>query len=308
MKTLKELRSTNPTESAEEITSSVKYFKKQNIDWDVFLPSIGKNLQRPLVWSLDQKRELIMSVLIGRHIPHCTILDIINPENGAESIWQIIDGKQRLSTLVDFTLDKFTLLLEDKEYLFSELPEDYQRTVEKYNFRFYRIIEQYNSPVSDQMKIDWFRFINHSGTPQEKHHMESLSRTGGTSVSDTIRKDFTEKFGEEKTERILSFFEEIFNDLKEMTHPDYPQSILFYKEKDGEKVGWMEQDQKNGILWCTWAEFWSFFKNEIGIDHSETQYVVKTMVEQYTERKVGTPGTNGIPRVRAGWNSILNER
>ena len=34
-----------------------------NLDFDVFLPSIGKNLQRELCWTLHQKQELIMSVL-----------------------------------------------------------------------------------------------------------------------------------------------------------------------------------------------------------------------------------------------------
>ena len=106
---------------------------------------------------------------------------------------------------------------------------------------------------------------------------------------DTIREDFTEKFGQEKTERILCFFEKLFNGLKETTIPKYPQSIFFYKEEGDRKVVWMEQDLKNEDLWCRWDVFWSFFENGISIGYHETQYVVKIMVEHHLKRKVETP-------------------
>jgi hypothetical protein len=76
MKTIKELR--NIGLKVEEACSSVKYFKQLNIDWDVFLETRGKNLQRDFVWDLNQKRELIWSVLIGRHIPHMALINTID--------------------------------------------------------------------------------------------------------------------------------------------------------------------------------------------------------------------------------------
>ena len=83
----------------QEISSSVSYFFKNKIDWEVYLPTRGFNLQREFVWNLDQKRELIYSMLIGRHIPHCAIINIINPNNENEDIFQVIDGRQRLTTI-----------------------------------------------------------------------------------------------------------------------------------------------------------------------------------------------------------------
>ena len=35
----------------------IKHEHDYTIDYDVYLPSIGKNLQRPFCWSLQQKRE-----------------------------------------------------------------------------------------------------------------------------------------------------------------------------------------------------------------------------------------------------------
>ncbi len=111
MKPLKEIR-LNLDLHPQEISSQLKYFANQNIDWDVYLPTKGKNLQRDFVWTLDQKRELINSMLIGRHIPHCAILNIVDRKNIRKDIWQIIDGKQRLSSMIDFYNNKFTIEID----------------------------------------------------------------------------------------------------------------------------------------------------------------------------------------------------
>ena len=173
MKPIKELRQSfdlNP----QEISSSVRYFFKNNIDWDVYLPTRGFNLQRGFVWNLEQKRELIHSIIIGRHIPHCAIINIIDPKDESKDIWQVIDGRQRLSTIKFFTEDEFTIVLEGKEYLYSELPKDYVSAIEHFYFRYYVVNENWDNRISDQQKIDWFRFINFAGTIQDKQHLDKL--------------------------------------------------------------------------------------------------------------------------------------
>jgi len=174
MKNISQLRNVNKDLKIEEVCSSVRYFKKQIIDWDVYLQSKGRNLQREFVWNLEQKRELIWSVLLGRHIPHVAFINSISKENSNKDVWLIIDGKQRLSTLFYFTEDKFTLLVEGKEYLFSELPKDYQNAIDNYYFRYYVLNEDWDNRVTDEQKIRWFKFINFSGTPQDSDHLKSL--------------------------------------------------------------------------------------------------------------------------------------
>lgn len=173
MKTVRELR--NQIDFfPQELSSQLKYFTRQKIDWDVFLPTKNKNLQRDFVWDLNQKRELINSILIGRHIPHCAIVSIIDPNDTHKDILQVIDGKQRLSTMVAFVQDKFTILIDGKEFLFSELPEDYQQAISHFHFRYYVVNEPWGQPMTDQQKINWFRFINFAGTPQDAEHLQSL--------------------------------------------------------------------------------------------------------------------------------------
>lgn len=173
MKRINELRG-NLDLHPQEISSQIKYFKMLDIDWDVYLPTRGKNLQRDFVWTLEQKRELIWSVLIGRHIPHCAIINSINKENEKEDKYLIIDGKQRLSSIFDFIDDKFTIIIDDVEYLFSELPKDYQTAINYHYFRYYVVNEPWDTRITDDQKIAWFKFINFAGTPQDKEHLNSL--------------------------------------------------------------------------------------------------------------------------------------
>jgi hypothetical protein len=173
MKSLKEIKG-NFDLYPSEISSSIKYFKKLDIDWQVYLPTKKKYLQRELVWNLEQQRELIWSMLIGRHIPHCAIINMVNKENTNQDIYQVIDGKQRLSSIFSFIDNEFTLEIDYVEYYFDELPEDYQRAILNYQFRYYIINEPWDTPITDDQKIEWFKFINFAGTPQDKEHLESL--------------------------------------------------------------------------------------------------------------------------------------
>ena len=78
MKSIKELR-TVLRFHPQEINSSIKHFaEKDNIDFDVYLPTKGKNLQRDFVWTLLQKREIIWSILMNRHIPRMSMLNIVS--------------------------------------------------------------------------------------------------------------------------------------------------------------------------------------------------------------------------------------
>lgn len=142
--------------------------KSDKIDFDVYLMSIGKNLQRGYVWDIRQKRELINSIIIGRNIPNLAIF-----ERSDEKIF-IIDGKQRLSCMFDFLDDKFTIILEDNEYLFSELPKDYQEHISGFNVMYYYIFEIKENSVSEKMLFDWFDFINFAGTPQDEEHIRDI--------------------------------------------------------------------------------------------------------------------------------------
>ncbi len=171
MKTVEELRTVLRFQP-QEINSSVSFFSKHcNLDFDVYLPTKDRNLQRGFVWTIDQKRELMWSILINRHIPRMAILNILSNK---EEIYQVIDGKQRLSTMIDFYRGKFDLMIEGQSYYFKDLPQDYQKVIGGYMCPYYIVNENYENTYNDEDKINWFRYINFAGTPQDAKHLQAL--------------------------------------------------------------------------------------------------------------------------------------
>lgn len=159
-----------------EVAMSIKYLKRQNIDWNVYLETKDMFLQRDFVWTIYQKRELIKSIIIRRHIPLCAIINTIDKNDEKKDILLVIDGKQRLSTMFDFVDDKFTIIIDDKEYLFSELPKDYQASIENYYIHYFVVNEPWDDRITDKQKITWFNFINFAGTPQDIEHLNNLNK------------------------------------------------------------------------------------------------------------------------------------
>ena len=175
MKSIKELRKIDfKLSSTTLFFSRIKDLSKKKIDMDVYLPSKKCNLQREKVWTLQQKRELIMSIFIERWIPNICVMSLIDNDDEKEDIVQIIDGKQRLTTFIDFLNNEFSIVLEDKEYFFKDLPADYQNTYLYYDIMCQRAYEDYDRRFTDEDKIDWFKRINFFGTPQEVDHLNKL--------------------------------------------------------------------------------------------------------------------------------------
>lgn len=175
MKSIKELRNVLRF-IPREINSSLAFFAdKCKIDFDVYLPSRGKNLQRGYVWTIEQKREIIWSILMNRHIPRMAMVNVVCGKYDIEGTYQIIDGKQRLSAMIDFYKGKFDLIIEGKSYLFADLPEDYRRVISAYMFPYYIVHEDFGNTITDDDKVNWFRYINFAGTPQDAAHMDGLN-------------------------------------------------------------------------------------------------------------------------------------
>lgn len=136
----------------------------KKFDFDVWLPSRQMNLQRPLVWTLEQQRSLIESVIVRRAIPPISVIQLM------DDTYQVIDGKQRLSTFIEYVQGSFDFC----GYYCDDLPKDYLGQIHRHFITAYRLCE-YEVPISDEDKIEWFKWINFVGTPQDIQHMERLN-------------------------------------------------------------------------------------------------------------------------------------
>jgi hypothetical protein len=147
------------------------------IDFDVYLPTKGCNLQRGLVWTIEQKQSFITSILKNNPIPSITIVQIRSDRRDGKNTWQVIDGKQRLTTLFAYYDGKFPIVVDGQEYYFNDLPADCQRELKHADIR---VVVHYHyefdetGHITDDVKIQLFEDINWLGTPQDIEHLNNL--------------------------------------------------------------------------------------------------------------------------------------
>lgn len=157
-----------------EIDIITQKFTVQSIYKKVTYEEIDMNpdFQRSKVWTLKQKALLIESLLINIPIPAFYI------DARSSWKWNVIDGLQRLSTIIDFINNEFPLT-DDLEYLelkglrFETLDRRYQRRIEDYELTFNMI--RPGTPVDVAFNI--FTRINTLGTPlsaQEIRHAMNM--------------------------------------------------------------------------------------------------------------------------------------
>ncbi|MEG1140924.1 MAG: DUF262 domain-containing protein [Clostridia bacterium] len=154
----------------------------KTFDFDVKLKN-GKNLQRSLVWSDLQKQELILSILKEIYIPPITVVEVSESIRfRGERVIQIIDGKQRMTTVRDFLLNKFSINVNGIEYFYTDLSHAAKYKISSYSFVgtcYYTYKdeseEKYN--LTDNDYINLFEYVNFSGTPVEKQHLLDLKNS-----------------------------------------------------------------------------------------------------------------------------------
>lgn len=129
--------------------------------------------QRRRVWKIEQQRELIESVLMGIPIP---VVYLFENENGLK---QMVDGRQRVTALIDFMNDRFTLnklkMLPDfNGKTFTQLPPIYRSKLERYQVLVY-VIEP---PTPERVKYDIFDRVNRGGTQLNNQEMRNALYAG----------------------------------------------------------------------------------------------------------------------------------
>lgn len=146
---------------------SEKY--ETSVDFGVFLPSKGFNLQRPYVWTIHQQEEFIWSCLFGRTIPPIVFIQ------HEYKNYLVIDGKQRLLTLKRFMQNMFPIHYKGSEVYWSDLDSNAHYQISTRVRLTYTTYYSYDDqPITDDEKIIIFNFHNFTGTPQEEAHREKL--------------------------------------------------------------------------------------------------------------------------------------
>ncbi len=123
-----------------------------------------QNFQRSLVWSYTQRARFIESVMLGFPIPFMFIASTQNQER-----FEIIDGSQRIQTLVAFLtdhlkLDNLEILPSLNGFKFSDLPLSQQDKLKSRKLTVF--ILDNTAPLDIQQEM-FRRFNTHTECPSK---------------------------------------------------------------------------------------------------------------------------------------------
>lgn len=132
------------------ISDVINWFKSKEL-------VVNESFQRHSVWSPQAKTLLIDSILNELPLPKIFIRTKINPKM-QKTIKEIVDGQQRIRSIVEFANDEFTLNNKSENFKgkkYSDLPEDVQQA-----FLGYVLTAEQLLNASDDDVIDIFARLN----------------------------------------------------------------------------------------------------------------------------------------------------
>lgn len=143
------MKSYNKTRTVQALTRDIK---KNKIVLDT---SIQRKSDQ---WNKKKKSLLILSGIQGIIIPGVFAKETLNEKN--DTIWEVLDGKQRLTTLNSFLNDEFkldkTLPEEYANKKFSELDEETQNTIKNIEI----VVNVYQDITEQETEIIFCRLNN----------------------------------------------------------------------------------------------------------------------------------------------------
>lgn len=240
------LRKANITWNCNQLTKMIKGAKI----------SFDNVVQRSFVWDKKRKSDLIESLIIGYPIPP------IYAKRSEQKVYDILDGKQRLTTISSFLEDEFplnnlkpveiedeatgethTYELSDKK--FSELAEDVQEILKTATLTVY-----YFDDITEEEEREMFRRIN-AGKPlstKEKNianckDLESIIEMGGHGMFEEM---FTKKSYEAKSyvPLIVKMYVMLTEDIKDVSF----ESKVFNQTMANVNISQEEQTYMNDIF------------------------------------------------------------
>lgn len=138
---------------------------------------LDSDFQRESVWNLDQKAELVESILMGLPLP----IFYFNQDKKGRLI--VIDGRQRLTALFEFmnnkwALKKLKVLKELNGKKFQDLQPVVQSQIEDYQIQAHVI----QPPTLDRIKFDIFDRVNRAGTQLNKQEIRNALYQGNSTL------------------------------------------------------------------------------------------------------------------------------
>jgi uncharacterized protein with ParB-like and HNH nuclease domain len=128
--------------------------------------------QREYVWTASEQQALLDSVFAG--VPMGGIAVVIN-DGSVGQYCEVVDGKQRLTTLMKFMDGEFAYLTHDgQKVYFNEMSAQSKRMFKSVHLPQYVLKGKNSRKISEGEKLNYFFRINFGGVPQDNAHREKI--------------------------------------------------------------------------------------------------------------------------------------
>lgn len=148
-------------EHAIMVGSYIHWFKNRDLD-------LNPSYQRPYVWTQKEQDEFLTTLITG--FP-CGVIAIAVDSVFNESHWvEVIDGKQRLTTIIKFWNNEIGIPMPDGSRLFwNEMLRHEQRAFENLSLPALGLAE-----CTKKDRLEFFIKLNFAGVPQSTEHMNRV--------------------------------------------------------------------------------------------------------------------------------------
>ena len=154
----------------------------QLISWDNSKELVLKPVyQRNKVWNDSARSYLIDSIMRNYPVPPIFMRDKLNL-NERKTIREVVDGQQRISTILDFYNDKFCIKKSHNKELGGKCFNNFSEE-EKERFLTYKIIIEKITEKDDSLVFDMFARLNSNSMPLNKQELRNARYTGEFKVA-----------------------------------------------------------------------------------------------------------------------------
>lgn len=190
---------------------------------------LDPDYQRNIIWGKDKKTAFIESLYMGIIIPPIYVVEIPNEDILSGNTYEVVDGKQRLTTILEFVDNNLILKGKNLEYyadifseqIFSQINEKYpKQTTEMLSSVLDIYVITANSP--EFTKYDIFSRLNKGS---EKLKANEIRKAIYHSTLTKIIDEFVESKKDE------DMYKDVFSDNDRKRYEDYGRfykSIAFY--------------------------------------------------------------------------------
>ena len=130
--------------------------------------------QRDYVWSTIEQQQLLQAIFTQSPIDSIAV--VIN-ERESTKYFEIVDGRQRITTILKFVDNEIPFIVNDKEIFFKDLSAIDKKMFGSTRLPSVNLVSfEKNGVVSYKDKINYFYKKNFSGVPQSTDHKNKIEK------------------------------------------------------------------------------------------------------------------------------------